>query len=336
MTQLIELTNRGIYCRAADIYIDPWKPVDSAVITHAHSDHATRGHKKYLSHQLTVPLLKHRLGTKINIRGADYGEVIYHNGVKISLHPAGHIPGSSQVRIESGGKVAVVSGDYKLENDGLTTPFEPVKCNTFVTESTFGLPIYKWRPQEEIFNEINNWWKFNKEKGKASVLFGYSIGKAQRLLFNIDRSIGKLYAYESIAAVNEILINAGLQLPKVETASTAMAAEDFHGSLVIAPSSVLRTSLMKILEPYSTANASGWMAVRSGKRFRSPGAIDRGFALSDHADWDGLIDAVNSTDAEEIYVTHGFAEVFVRWLKENGHNAFELKTMFNGSGEELN
>ncbi|MEO8665174.1 MAG: ligase-associated DNA damage response exonuclease [Ignavibacteria bacterium] len=331
MTNLLEFTKKGIRCPQADVYIDPWRPVDKAVITHAHSDHARYGSKKYLAHRLSVPIMKYRLGVDIVAEGIDYNKTVNINGVNISLHPAGHIPGSAQVRLEYKGEVAVVSGDYKLENDGLTEAFVPVKCNTFVTESTFGLPIYKWKKQKDIFAEINNWWRSNKDKGKVSVLCGYSLGKAQRILFNIDRSIGKIFGHGAITAVNEIMINEGLDLPQLEKVTAVFTKKDYEGSMIIAPPSAAGSPWLKKFDPYSIGNASGWMNVRGAKRWQS---LDAGFALSDHADWNDLNIAVKETGAQEIFVTHGFTSVFVKWLCENGYDAKELETKFVGENAE--
>jgi putative mRNA 3-end processing factor len=321
LPELLKLTDKGIYSPEADIYIDPGKAVDRAVITHAHSDHARYGHKHYLAHKISVPLLKHRLRGNISVQGLEYGEVIIHNGVKISLHPAGHIPGSAQVRLEYNGEVAVVSGDYKLEDDGLTTPFEPLKCNTFITESTFARPNYRWKPQAEIFNDINKWWKKNKEYGITSILFGYPLGKSQRLLFNVDHSIGSVFVQDAVAPINKILNESGLKLPEAGNLSALNDLNALKSSLIIGPSSIRKTPLMNSLGEYSTANASGWIA--GGGWGWSP-RVDRGFALSDHADWDGLCEAVKLTGAENIYVTHGFSRDFVIWLRKNGYNAHEL------------
>lgn len=331
MTNLLRFTKKGIYCPQAGIFIDPWSSADKAIITHAHSDHARHGSKHYLAHNLSVPVLKHRLGNNISVEGIDYNKTLDINGVKISLHPAGHIPGSSQVRLEYKGEVAVVSGDYKLEADGLTTAFEPVKCNTFITESTFGLPVYRWKKQEEIFNDINKWWRSNKEKGKASVLAGYSLGKAQRILYNIDKTIGKIFGHGAITMINEIMINAGLNLPKLEKVNSSFNKKDFNGSLILAPPSVIGSSWLRQFEPYSLGYASGWMNVRGAKRRQ---ALDIGFALSDHADWKELNEAVKETGAEKIYVTHGYTAVFVKWLREIGFDAEELETKFVGNADE--
>src|SRR5438552_9208155 len=203
--QLLQFTNRGIYCEASDFYIDPWKPVHRAVITHAHSDHAYFGHDLYLAHRQSIPVLKYRLGN-INVQSLEYNEILLHNGVKISLHPAGHIIGSAQVRVEHEGEVWVMSGDYKIENDCVTTKFEPVKCNVFITESTFGLPIYNWKPQQEIFQNIIDWICKNKEAGKTSVIIAYSLGKAQRLMQCMPEAGLPIYLHGAIWNAHDTLI----------------------------------------------------------------------------------------------------------------------------------
>lgn len=324
--QLLELRENGLYCPQADIFIDPWYPVDKAIITHAHSDHARSGNKYYLAHHQSEPILRLRLGVDIHLETIEYNEPVNINGVTISLHPAGHILGSAQVRLEYKGEVWVVSGDYKLENDGVSVPFEPVKCNVFITECTFGLPIFKWKSQQEVFNEINQWWTDNKEEGKTSILFGYSLGKSQRLLKNIDRSIGKIFAHGSVWNVHEALIEHGADIPHIERVSLENS-KDYAGSLVLAPPSALNSPWMKRFKPYGTANASGWMNLRGAKR-RKP--VDRGFILSDHADWAGLIQAIEATGANKIYATHGYTSSFSRYLTEKGYEAYELQTLWEG------
>src|SRR5687767_11043820 len=195
---LISLTSKGLYCRQGDFYIDPWKPVDRSVITHAHADHAYRGSRDYLVTEEGVQLYQIRLGDEANISTQRYGNPIEINGVKISFHPAGHVLGSAQVRVEHKGEVWVVSGDYKLMPDATCAPFEPVKCHHFITEATFGLPIYRWQPTQFIFDEINTWWLRNREKEKASVLFAYSLGKSQRVMNGIDRSIGRIFTHGAV------------------------------------------------------------------------------------------------------------------------------------------
>ncbi|NVJ85715.1 MAG: ligase-associated DNA damage response exonuclease [Algoriphagus sp.] len=326
---LLELTDYGLYCPPADIFIDPWRSVDKAVITHAHSDHARWGMKNYLAHHHSAEVMKLRLGSEINLETIDYGEVKMVNGVKISLHPAGHIPGSSQVRLEYKGRIAVVSGDYKVEDDGLSVPFEPIKCHEFVSECTFGLPIYKWEPQEEIFNQINSWWRDNASEGRNSVLFAYSLGKAQRILKHLDFSIGKVFTHGAVWNTNQALLTSGIAMPDVPKVTQDIPKSEFKGSLIIAPPSAMGTPWMRKFSPYRTGICSGWMAIRGTRRRR---AADRGFVLSDHADWEGLISAIEATEAEKVYLTHGSTAAFGKFLQEEkGINAVELQTLF---GEE--
>lgn len=331
-TSLIEFNKTGLYCPQANVYIDPWQPVEKAIITHAHSDHARWGHKSYLAHIHSASVLKTRLGADIHLETIPYLRSVYINGVKISLHPAGHIYGSAQVRLEYKGEVWVISGDYKLENDLISEPFEPVACDVFVTESTFGLPIYKWKPQKEVFEEINSWWKQNQEQGITSVIFGYSLGKAQRIIRNIDHSIGPVFVHGAIFNCSESLINDGAPLPVLEKAGIEAEKNFYNKSLIIAPPSALGSPWMKKFYPYRTAIASGWMNLRGAKRRR---AIDRGFILSDHADWPGLLSAIEAVGAERIYVTHGYTAAFSRYLNEKGYWSAEVQTQFEGELSEI-
>lgn len=329
---LLELTDSGLYCPPAGIFIDPWRPVDQAVITHAHSDHSRWGMKHYLAHHDSAEVMKLRLGAEISLETIGYGQAVTINGVKISLHPAGHIPGSSQVRLEYMGHVVVVSGDYKVEDDGLSVPFEPVKCHEFVSECTFGLPIYKWESQEEIFRQVNSWWTENAAEGRNSVLFAYSLGKAQRILQNLDRSIGSVFVHGAVWNTNQALIKNGIDIWDVPRVIQEMPKSTFKGSLIIAPPSAMGTPWMRRFSPYRTGICSGWMAVRGTRRRR---AADRGFVLSDHADWEGLVAAITATEAERVYLTHGNTASFGRFLQEEkGIDAVELKTLF-GQEEEV-
>ncbi len=323
---LIEFTSKGMYCPQGDFYIDPWRPVDRALITHAHSDHSRFGHKYYLSHVDSIPIMKIRLGENV-YEGVNYGEIRMINGVKVSFHPAGHIIGSSQIRLEYQGEVWVASGDYKTEFDGISPAFEPVKCHTFITESTFGLPVYNWSPQKAIFDDMNEWWRNNQERGIATVILAYSLGKAQRILFNIDRSIGPVYVHGAIESMNNAIIEAGYKLPESQKVEPSMKKDTFKNSLIIAPPSAAGSAWLKKFNPHSLGVASGWMAVRGAKRWQS---ADKGFALSDHADWQGLNWAIKETGAERVVVTHGFTDVFCKWLNENGYNARTVKTQFTG------
>ena len=315
---LIEFTASGIFCKTAGVYIDPTKPVEKAIITHSHSDHARRGSKSYLTYTKNIPILKHRLGNSISVNGINFSESVIINGVKVSLHPAGHIPGSSQVRLEYKGEVCVVSGDYKLENDGLTEEFEPVKCNTFVTESTFALPVFNWLPQFEIAESVINWWNRNTEKGKISIIGAYSLGKAQRLLKLLHRKDAKIFVHPSVASINKVLLNADYDVPEVPAYTQSMKRKELEGSLLIVPPSVLNSDGVSKLEPVENAFASGWMSVRGRRRWQS---IDKGFGISDHADWQALNNAVRMTGAERVFVTHGFTDAFARWLNEIGIEA---------------
>ncbi len=327
---LIEFSNKGLYCPAGNFYIDPWKPVDKAVITHAHSDHARWGSQYYLCHTDTKPLLQTRLGPN-NYQSINWHEPVYINGVRITLHPAGHIIGSSQIRVEYNGEVWVVSGDYKVEDDGLSTAFEPVPCHTFITESTFGLPIYHWKSQAQIFSDIQQWVLENKAAGKASVLMAYSLGKAQRLLPCLAQVTDTILVHGAVYNIHMALVNAGWQLPPVERVTPDTPKETLKGAVVIAPSSAEGSPWMRKFAPYAVGVCSGWMQVRGARRRRN---ADAGFALSDHADWQGLLTAVKATGAERVYATHGFQSAFSRYLTEQGIEAGEVKTEYGGEEEE--
>ncbi|MBS7566602.1 ligase-associated DNA damage response exonuclease [Mucilaginibacter sp. Bleaf8] len=327
---LLEFTDKGIYCAKGKFYIDPWQPVDDAVITHAHSDHAYAGHKRYLAHHLSREVLKYRLGEDIRLQTVEYGEKVMKNGVEISMFPAGHVIGSAQIRVESQGEVWVVSGDYKVEDDGVCTPFEPVSCHHFISECTFGLPIYKWKPQVDLFNEVNAWWKNNLAQGLATVIVGYSLGKAQRILQNLDLGNGKIYTHGVIENTNEALRRNGIQLQPTKRITQATSKEEIRKGIVIAPPSAVGTPWMRKFQPYSFGYCSGWMALRGAKRRR---AADRGFILSDHADWDGLVSAIDATGCEKVYLTHGYTASFARYLTEIGFDAHEVHTLYGGEEE---
>jgi len=326
---LIEFTDRGLYCRAGNFYIDPWKPVDKAVITHAHSDHARWGSKSYLCHHYTKPLLQLRLGNN-PYQSVEWNEPVYINGVRVTLFPAGHIIGSSQVRVEYNGEIWVVSGDYKLENDGLSGAFEPVRCHSFITESTFGLPIYNWKPQAEIYSGVQDWIRTNAAAGKTSVLIAYSLGKAQRLLAPVAEVTDKLFVHGAVYNVHMALVNSGWDLPAVEKVGPDTPKDRLKGAVVIAPSSAEGSPWLKRFQPYDIGICSGWMQVRGNVRRKNAGA---GFTLSDHADWNGLLTACKATEAECVYATHGFQSAFSRYLTEQGIEAREVKTEYGGEEE---
>jgi putative mRNA 3-end processing factor len=330
---LLEHTPRGLYCAAGDFYVDPWRPVDRAVITHAHSDHARPGHAAYLATAPALGVLKSRLGANAKIETLAYRETTHLNGVKISFHPAGHVLGSAQVRIEHDGEVWVVSGDYKLDFDPTCDAFEPVRCDTFISESTFGLPIYRWRAHAEMFAEINAWWAGNAANGRASVLFAYSFGKAQRLIKSVDANIGPIFCHGAVEVLNRAYRDAGVMLPETQMVSDVDKAFDYSRALVVAPPSAQGTPWLKRFGDYSDAFASGWMAARGRKKQNN---VDRGFVVSDHADWPGLLNAVAASEAKRVLITHGSVAVMVRYLREQGIEADALETEFAGEGEAEN
>jgi len=330
---LLELTHPGFYCSLGDFYVDPWQPVDRAVITHAHSDHARRGSQRYLTSKPGGLILRARLGEGAHIQTLEYNERIDFGGVRGSFHPAGHILGSAQVRLEHQGEVWVVSGDYKLDRDPTSSAFEPIACHTFVTEATFGLPIYRWPAQSDTFAAIHKWWRANQEEGKASLLFAYSLGKAQRLLAGLDSSIGPIYTHGAVENLNRFYRSSGISLPATTFVGAAAKNTDWSQALILAPPSAQGTPWMRRLGDLSTGFASGWMQIRGTRRRRS---IDRGFVLSDHADWPGLLNAIQATGAEHVWVTHGYTAVLARWLQEKGLEARPLQTQFIGETDEDN
>jgi putative mRNA 3-end processing factor len=330
-TVVLQVTERGIYCPSGGFHVDPWKPVEVAVITHAHSDHATWGSRHFICSTSCAPILRERLGPEVSIQPLAFGEQLVRNGVKISLHPAGHILGSAQVRVEHHGAVWVVGGDYKTAPDPTCEAFEPVRCHGFVSESTFGLPIYRWPAAGQVFEEINAWWRENQERGRTSVLFGYAMGKAQRLLAGIDPAIGAVFAHGALLRYLPMYRHAGVRLPEVRHAESREVRLARPHGLVLAPPSAIGSPWLRKLGEVSTGFASGWMQVRGARRRR---ALDRGFVISDHADWDGLWQAIRATEAETIWLTHGFSHPMARWLREKGLNAEAVGTRFEGETDE--
>jgi putative mRNA 3-end processing factor len=322
---LLELRDDGLYCAAGDFYVDPWGAVDRAVITHAHSDHARPGSRAYLCAAPGTALLRMRIGDEAAIQGAAYGERLALGGATVSLHPAGHVLGSAQVRIESGGEVWVISGDYKLAPDPTCAPFEPLRCHTFVTESTFGLPVFRWPSEAETLAAIHEWWRGNRAAGRASLLYAYPLGKAQRLFAALDGAIGPIAMHGAVERVNRVYRDAGVLLPEP---APAVARE---APLVVAPPACHQSAWARKFGPSSTAMVSGWMRIRGTRRRRS---LDRGFVLSDHADWPALLGAIDQTGAETVWVTHGYRAPLVRWLAEHGRQAVAVPARYEGEREE--
>ena len=332
---VLRLTDSGLYCEAGDFYVDPWRPVERAVVTHAHADHARRGSKRYLTTTPGRHVLQARMGPEAVVETWDYGEQRSIGRAKVSLHPAGHILGSAQVRVEVDGEVWVMAGDYKTaKTDATCAPFEPVSCHTFITESTFGLPIYRWPEQHEIDAEINTWWAANAAKGRASAVFAYALGKSQRVLAGLDVSIGDIYCHGAVQTCNAGYRAVGVPLPETQYAGRKDGEKhkrgDWAGSMIVAPPSALGSTWLRKFGEVATAFASGWMQMRGTRRRKG---VERGFVLSDHADWPGLNAAIDATGCERVLITHGSSNVLMRWQREQGREAHALQT-FYGEDED--
>ena len=329
---LLSVTDRGLYCEAGDFYIDPWQPVDRAVITHAHGDHARWGSRHYLASAEGSRVLRTRLGPDASIEYLEFKQIISLNGVRVSLHPAGHILGSAQIRVEHGGEVWVVSGDYKVDPDPTCSPFEVVPCHTFITESTFGLPIYRWRPQSEVFARDARLVALRTRTRGAppSSTRTRSARRSACSRGSSTPSIGPIYTHGAVERLTRDYRDTGIALPPTQHASEMPRGHDFGGSLIIAPPSAAGSTWLRRFGAASPAFASGWMQIRGARRRR---AVDRGFVLSDHVDWPALLSTIEATGAERVWVTHGFREPVVRWLLERGIDALSIASHWEGEEE---
>jgi len=323
---LLVHTALGLYCPKADVYLDPWKPVKKAILSHGHADHARWGSSSYLCTPTAAPVIKYRLGD-INLETLPFGEEKLINGVSFSFHPAGHILGSAQIKVSYKGEIVVFSGDYKTANDGFSEAFEPVKCHTFITESTFGLPVYHWQDQKWVFNEMEEWCKNNRNNHHLSILYGYSLGKAQRILQGLPDSVGPIFTHSTIEAVLNVMRNQGVSLKNTIPVNEHLTRADLLSGVIIAPPAVQNSNWLKKFEPIRNGVVSGWMALRGARRRLN---ADKGFVLSDHADWEGLNEAISLTGAENIFVTHGYTDILSKWLIDKGLNAQPLETNFEG------
>lgn len=329
---MLRTTDRGLYCEAGDFHIDPWAPVPRAVVTHAHGDHLTWGCDAYLVSETGAAVSRERLGTwGAGLESLPYGDTRTINGVRVSFHPAGHILGSAQIRLEHRGEVWVVSGDYKTDPDPTCAPWEPVRCHTFITESTFGLPIYRWPSQQQVFADINAWWAANAAAGQVSLLCAYALGKAQRLIAGLDPSIGPILTHGAVERMTALYRDGGVALPITRHASDALRDKATAGAMVIAPPSVTGSTWLRRFGDVRTAFASGWMRVRGARRRRG---VDAGFTLSDHVDWPQLLAAVEATGAQRVWVTHGFTGPVVQWLTERGLDARAIATRWEGERDD--
>jgi putative mRNA 3-end processing factor len=327
MCDLLEVTESGLYCPQGDFHVDPWRRVPRAIITHAHADHARPGCGRYLCAAPGRLVLRTRIGGGVTIDTLRYGEPLTINGVRVSLHPAGHVLGSAQVRIEHGGRTWVVTGDYKLEADPTCAAFEAVPCDVFVTESTFGLPVYRWPAPETVAADIDRWWRTNRDAGRTSVLLAYALGKAQRLAALVDPTIGPIVGHGAVMKLVEAYRASGVRLPPIDRVPPLARRVGDGRALVIAPPSVLGGSWLRLFGASSVAMASGWMTLRGVRRRRG---FATGFVVSDHADFPGLISAITATGARRVLVTHGFTEPLARLLRERGLDAAPLATRFTG------
>ncbi|MEM6478291.1 MAG: ligase-associated DNA damage response exonuclease [Pseudomonadota bacterium] len=325
---VLSFTDKGIYCAAGDFYIDPWRPVDRALITHGHADHARPGMARYLSTQAAAPVIRYRLGN-ISLETVAYGETRRIGDAEVTFFPAGHVPGSAQIRVVVNGEVWVASGDYKVVDDGLSEPFEPVKCHAFITECTFGLPVFNWTPEADARAALNAWWAANAAAGRPSIIGAYSLGKAQRILSAVDPAIGPILTHGAVENTNGVLRAQGYALPETTLVTPETKSKDYPGALVVAPPSALGSAWARRFGNASSAFASGWMALRGVRRRRG---ADRGFVMSDHADWAGLNTAIAETGAHRIFVTHGYTSVFRAWLESQGYQAAIVETEFEGEG----
>ena len=332
MSEAITLTSKGLYCQAGDFYVDPWKPVERALITHAHADHARPGSKQYHTAASGVGLLKKRLGDNTDILAHGFGHRVRLGDAVASFHPAGHVLGSAQIRIEAGGEVWVISGDYKTDEDPSAERFEPVPCDVFVTEATFALPVYRWDPIDLVMDQLMRWWSANAAAGRSSVVFCYALGKAQRLLAEIGRRTNRgIYVHGAIDALLPCYRETGIALPETMPVLDQPKGASFKGELVIAPPSAFGTPWMQKLGDAGTAFASGWMRVRGHRRRRG---VDQGFVLSDHADWPGLLSTIEATGAKKVFATHGYSDTLARYLREQGIEAEPLQTLFEGEEDD--
>jgi putative mRNA 3-end processing factor len=329
-TDLVVLRREGLYCPPGDFYIDPWRPVERAVITHGHGDHARTGSAEYFATARSLPILHWRLGEQ-RYHAFDYGERFDIGNARVSFHSAGHVLGSAQVRIEADGQVWVASGDYKRQHDPSCDAFEVVECDTFITEATFGLPVYRWPDTADVAREIVEWRDHCATRGEAAVLLCYALGKAQRILAELAAWTDRpAYLHGAVAAGVEVYRGAGVpMLATLPVSETAKGAE-FAGELVIAPPSAAGSPWMRRFRRAQVGFASGWMRVRGNRRRRN---YDRGFVVSDHADWPDLMRTIRETGARRVIATHGNTDAIIRALLEQGIAAEAFATDYAGEAE---
>lgn len=323
-SDIVRVERAGLYCEAGDFYIDPWGPVDTAFITHAHADHARVGARQYYASEKSAALLYHRLGSPLNLQTSPFGKKIKLGKAWVSFHSAGHILGSSQIRIEVGDRVWVASGDYKRTPDPSCDPFEVVECDTFISESTFALPVYHWESGQKTAERIFKWWE--QDRTRPSLIFCYALGKAQRILAELQHfTDATIYLHGSMEKLTEIYRDQGVEMLPTKLVTEAPSGHDFKGDLILAPPSAHRSPWMKRFKEPQTAFASGWMQVRGARRRRG---YEKGFVLSDHADWNELNQTIEETKASTVFLTHGRTETLDRYLSERGLHVRHFETQY--------
>lgn len=320
----LQVLEQGLFCPPGNFFIDAWRPVPTCVVTHAHGDHAYSGHGLYIATEESLQIIRKRMYSDVPSKPVKYGEKFKMGDCWVSLHPAGHILGSSQVRIEYNGIVTVISGDYKRGFDATCAPFEVIECDIFVTESTFALPIYQWPTNEEIAKQVYSWWEENASNNHPSLLFCYSLGKAQRLMSLLaDHTDKQVHLHGAVFSLSKLYESMGIKMIPFSAVSESAKGTSFAKELILAPPSAVGTPWMKRFPSSRTAFASGWMEVRGTRRRK---ALDRGFVLSDHADWNDLIKTIDETKAKIVLTTHGNSGTLARFLRETRNlDARELK-----------
>ncbi|MEM8961545.1 MAG: ligase-associated DNA damage response exonuclease [Acidobacteriota bacterium] len=332
MSDLLEVTEHGLWAADGGYHVDPVKPVPLAVVTHAHMDHARPGSERYLAPHASLPFLRQRLGDDAVIDTLPFGEPYRLGNHQLSFHPAGHVRGSAQVRIEADGDVWVVSGDYKRAADPTARGFEVVEADVFITEATFALPIYRWPSTSEVIDELVDWWRRAADDGRAAVLFCYAFGKAQRILAElVGRAPGPVWLHGAMAALTRAYREDGVELVETNLVAEAEKGQSWAGGLILAPPSARGTTWMRRFGNATTAFASGWMRVRGRRRWRG---VDRGFVLSDHADWSEILATIRETGARRVLTTHGFAEPLARYLRDDGYQAEPIELRREGGDDD--
>ncbi|NBS12329.1 MAG: ligase-associated DNA damage response exonuclease [Gammaproteobacteria bacterium] len=320
---LVVVTREGLYCPKADAYIDPWRPVETALITHAHADHARPGSRQYHCLASGAGLLTERVRPD-SLSTHDAHEPITMGALTVSWVPAGHVLGSAQIRLSDGEQVWVVTGDYKRTADPSCDPFEPIQCDVLITEATFALPIYRWPSMDQVMDDLCQWWDHALLKNRQPVLYCYALGKAQRIMAELAlRTTREVCIHPTIAQLLPAYLDQGIPLCPWHVLTSGQKAPP--GTLILAPPGAQGGRLITQFRALDEAMASGWMQIRGVRRRR---ALTQGFVLSDHADWDGLLQTIKDSGASRVLATHGETRVLTDYLNRMGVEAARLSTSF--------